>query len=100
MKTGFSCAGAGQRPIYISFGSRGQLLPDPFRVCRVSPGNELVPDPYPAPKMRLRGTGKTVMDRYPALKSPGRAILAKEAEAKAKGMPYKELGVCLRADAR
>jgi hypothetical protein len=55
------------------------------------PCNELASDPYPAPTLRVRGTGKTEMDLYPALKSLGKAILAKEAEAQ--GMPYKELGV-------
>lgn len=64
---------------------------NPYRVFRVSPGKELAPDPYPVPTLRVRGTGKTEMDLYPALKSLGKAILAKE--AKAKGIPYKELGV-------
>lgn len=63
----------------------------PYRVFRVSPGKELAPDPYPAPTLRVRGTGQTEMDLYPALKSLGKAILS--SEAKAKGMPYKELGV-------
>ena len=59
----------------------------PYRAFRVSPQKELAVDPYPVPKLRVRGTGKSEMDLYPALKSLGRAILAKE------GMPYKELGV-------
>ncbi|KJS03566.1 MAG: hypothetical protein VR65_00990 [Desulfobulbaceae bacterium BRH_c16a] len=64
---------------------------DLFRAFRVSPKNELTPDPYPAPTLRVRGTGQTEMDLYPALKSLGKAILAKEEAVK--GMPYKELGV-------
>ena len=63
---------------------------DPFRAFRISPGKELAPDPYPVPKLRVRGTGQTEMDLYPALKSLGKAILAREA---AKGLPYRELGV-------
>ena len=64
---------------------------DPYRVFRLSPGNELAPDPFPAPTLRVRGTGQTEMNLYPALKSLGKAILDKEAEKK--GMQYKELGV-------
>jgi len=64
---------------------------NPYRVFRLSPKNELAPDPYPAPTLRVRGTGRTEMDLYPALKSLGKAILAREAAAK--GLPYKELGV-------
>jgi hypothetical protein len=63
----------------------------PFRAFRVSPEIELTPDPYAVPTLRVRGTGKTEMDLYPALKSLGKAILAEEAEKK--GMQYKELGV-------
>lgn len=63
----------------------------PFRVFRVSPLKELASDPYPAPTLRVRGTGQTEMDLYPALKSLGKAILAQEAEKKKNS--YKELGV-------
>jgi hypothetical protein len=64
-------------------------VPDngPYRVFRVSPQKMLAPDPYPAPILRVRGTGQTEIDLYPALKSLSKAILAKE------GKPYKELGV-------
>jgi hypothetical protein len=63
----------------------------PFRAFRVSPMSELASDPYPVPTLRVRGTGETEMDLYPALKSLGEAIIAKEAS---QGMPaYKELGV-------
>jgi hypothetical protein len=63
----------------------------PFRVFRVSPVKELASNPYPAPTLRVRGTGHTEMDLYPALKSLGKAILAQEAEKKKNS--YKELGV-------
>jgi hypothetical protein len=72
---------------------RGSIDDDPgkhpFRVFRVSPENELATDSYPAPTLRVKGTGQTEMDLYPALKSLGKAILAAEAI----GKPYKELGV-------
>jgi hypothetical protein len=61
---------------------------DPYRVFRVSLENEAAPDPYPVPTLRVRGTGKTEMDLYPALKSLGKAIIASQQD-----MPYKELGV-------
>lgn len=64
---------------------------NPFRAFRVTPENELTPDQYPTPTLRVKGTGVTEMDLYPALKGLGKAILAKEAEVN--GMPYKELGV-------
>jgi hypothetical protein len=60
---------------------------DHFRAFRVSPELALAPDPYPAPSLRVRGTGQTEMDLYPAVKSLGEAILAKE------GGSYRELGV-------
>jgi hypothetical protein len=58
----------------------------------VSPVEELAADPYPAPKLRVRGTGQTEMDLYPALKSLRQAILAKEAE-RDPALPAKQLGI-------
>ena len=54
---------------------------DPYRAFRVSPNDELAPDPYPVPTLRVRGTGQTEMDLYRRSK-PWAAILAKEAESK------------------
>jgi hypothetical protein len=62
---------------------------DPFQVFRVSPKKELVSDPYSAPTLRVRGTGQTEMDLYPAVKSLGKAIIDMEAQGKLS----KELGV-------
>lgn len=64
---------------------------DPYHAFRVSPNNELIPDPYSVPKLRVRGTGQSEMDLYPAVTSLGKAILAQEAADN--GMPYRELEV-------
>ena len=39
----------------------------PYRAFRLSPQVAIPEKPYPAPKLRVRGTGQTEMDLYPAL---------------------------------
>jgi len=46
-----------------------------YRVFRVTPEKALAPDPEPVPVLRVRGTGHTEMDLYPALKRLRQAIL-------------------------
>jgi len=58
-----------------------------YEVFRVTPEKELVPDPEPVPVLRVRGTGHTEMELYPALKRLRQAILEQYA-----GKPHKELG--------
>jgi len=57
----------------------------PYRVFRVTPNIPLAPDPEPVPVLRVRGTGHTEMQLYPALKRLRKAIL------EAYGGPRKEL---------
>jgi len=57
----------------------------PYRVFRVTPKVHLSPDPEPVPVLRVRGTGHTEMDLYPALKRLRKAILEQYAG------PHKEL---------
>lgn len=47
----------------------------PYRVFRVSPPADLPDDPQPVPTLRVKGTGKTEMELYPALKRLRQAIL-------------------------
>jgi len=75
---------------YVRRSSDDDPLNGPYRVFRISPVKELAPDPYPVPTLRVRGTGQTEMDLYPALKSLGKAILAMEAQ-RTPATPYKEL---------
>jgi hypothetical protein len=56
------------------------------RVFRVTPKKPLDPDPEPVPVLRVRGTGHTEMELYPALKKLREAILKRYA-----AMPAKEL---------
>ena len=63
----------------------------PYRAFRLSPQVAIPEKPYPAPKLRVRGTGQTEMDLYPALKRLRQAILDKEAQ-RAPALPVKELG--------
>jgi hypothetical protein len=44
---------------------------------RVTPKSQVKLDPFPAPELRVRGTGKTEIDLQPALDELRRAILAK-----------------------
>ena len=44
---------------------------------RVTPKSQVNLDPFPAPELRVRGTGKTEVDLQPALDELRRAILAK-----------------------
>jgi len=44
---------------------------------RVTPNLQVKLDPFPAPELRIRGTGKTEVDLQPALDELRRAILAK-----------------------
>ncbi len=64
---------------------------NPYRAFRVTPVKELDIDPYPAPVLRVRGTGHTEMDLYPAMKELRQAILDKEAERNP-SLPATELG--------
>lgn len=57
----------------------------PYRVFRVTPKVHLAPNPEPVPVLRVRGTGHTEMDLYPALKRLRKAILEQYAG------PHKEL---------
>jgi hypothetical protein len=61
----------------------------PYRVFRITPPSPLQDDPEPVPVLRVRGTGHTEMDLYPALKELREAIL-KEHEGM-KGMLPTEL---------
>lgn len=65
-------------------------LNGPFRAFRITPPVEFAPDPYPAPKLRVRGTGQSELDLYPAMKSLEKAIIAKEAQRNP-ALPYKKL---------
>jgi len=52
----------------------------PKTLLRVSPGTPVPPDkldPIPAPKLRVRGTGKTEVSLLPAVDALGQAIIAK-----------------------
>jgi hypothetical protein len=55
----------------------------PYRVFRVTPNDQLAwqlgNDPQPVPVLRVRGTGRTEMELYPALKRLRQAILDKYA---------------------
>ena len=64
---------------------------NPFRAFRVTPVEELDINPYPAPILRVRGTGHTEMDLYPAMKELRKAILDQEAERNPL-LPATELG--------
>jgi hypothetical protein len=50
----------------------------PYRAFRLSPEVALDPDPYPAPTMRVQGTGQTEIDLYAAQQRLRQAILAAE----------------------
>jgi len=47
-----------------------------FRVARVTPAHEATFDPFPAPPLRVRGTGQTEIDLTPKLAELREAILA------------------------
>jgi len=51
---------------------------------RVTPKSQGNLDPFPAPELRVRGTGKTEVDLQPALDELRRAILAKHSNVSAK----------------
>jgi hypothetical protein len=53
----------------------------PYRVFRVLPNVPFAADPVPVPRLRVRGTGRTEMELYPALKRLRQAILDKETRA-------------------
>lgn len=65
-------------------------LNGPFRVFRITPSKALTPDPYSVPKLRVRGTGQSELDLYPALKSLEKAIIVKEGQ-RTPSLPFKEL---------
>jgi len=50
---------------------------------RVTPKSQIKLDPFPAPDLRVRGTGKTEIDLQPALEELRRAILAKHSNLSA-----------------
>jgi hypothetical protein len=54
------------------------LKAPPYQVFRVTPKVKLASVPEPIPVLRVRGTGHTEMDLYPALKRLRQAILDKE----------------------
>ena len=51
---------------------------------RVTPKSPVKLDPFPAPELRVRGTGKTEVDLQPALEDLRQAILAKHSNVSAK----------------
>ena len=51
---------------------------------RVIPKSQAKLDPFPAPELRVRGTGKTEVDLQPALEDLRQAILAKHSNVSAK----------------
>ena len=57
----------------------------PYAVFRATPKVHLAPDPEPVPMLRVRGTGQTEMDLYPALLRLREAILERYS------MPHREL---------
>jgi len=71
----------------IVFGHRMALFADekagqeyvdtPSAAIRVTPKSQAKLDPFPAPELRVRGTGKTEVDLQPALDDLRQAILAK-----------------------
>jgi hypothetical protein len=80
----------GEYEEYVRRSIDDDLLNGPYRVFRITPPTELPPDPYPVPKLRVRGTGQSELDLYPALKSLERAIIAKEAQRNP-ALPLKQL---------
>jgi hypothetical protein len=50
---------------------------------RVTPKSQVTLDPFPAPELRVRGTGKTEVDLQPALDELRQAILAKYSDLSA-----------------
>ena len=53
----------------------------PYVAFRVTPGEQFAPNPEPVPVLRVRGTGHTEMELYPALKRLRQAILDTYAQA-------------------
>lgn len=63
---------------YVHRSIPGDPLCDPaYRAFRLSPVAELAADPYPAPTLRVQGTGQSEMDLYPVLRSLGRGYRSK-----------------------
>ena len=75
---------------YVRLSIDDDPLNGPFRVFRITPSQELAPDPYPVPKLRVRGTGQSELDLFPALKSLEKAIIAKEG-SRTPSLAYKKL---------
>jgi len=77
----------------IVFGHRMALFADekagqeyvnaPSAALRVTPKSQVKLDPFPAPELRVRGTGKTEVDLQPALDDLRQAILAKHSNLSA-----------------
>jgi hypothetical protein len=75
---------------YVRRSIDGDPLNGPFRVFRITPTTGIAPDPYTVPKLRVRGTGQSELDLYPALKSLEKAIIAKEG-LRVPALPYQKL---------
>ncbi|MCC7296000.1 MAG: hypothetical protein IT188_09190 [Acidobacteria bacterium] len=56
-------------------------------VLRLTPKEAATPDPFPAPALRVRGTGKTELDLLPAVEDLRRAILARHENLEALEIP-------------
>lgn len=67
-----------QRMALFADEKAGQEYVDAVSVAiRVTPKSQVTLDPFPAPELRVRGTGKTEVDLQPALDELRKAILAK-----------------------
>ncbi len=68
----------GQRMALFADENKGQEYVNTISVAiKVTPTAQGKPDPFPAPEVRVRGTGKTEVGLQPALDELRRAILAK-----------------------
>jgi hypothetical protein len=89
--------GIGDKGSWLAFGHRVAVPLDkpaveayarnpPYKVFRVTPNEQLAEDPEPVPVLRVRGTGHTEMELWPAVQRLRQAILKKYS-----GVPVKEL---------
>ena len=75
----------GQRMALFSDEKTGQEYVNAISIAvRVTPKSQAKLDPFPAPDLRVRGTGKTEVDLLPALEDLRKAILEKHSNLSAK----------------
>ncbi len=75
----------GQRMALFSDEKAGQEYANTVTIgIKVTPKSAVKLDPFPAPELRVRGTGKTEIDLQPALEELRKAILAKHSSLAAK----------------